>query len=81
MKKEELSALSNEALLKKQAGLKKGNTILIVVLSLLFILAVYISVTQKTFSPLVVVPLALSSIVFSSINQLKMIDAELERRA
>jgi Na+-transporting methylmalonyl-CoA/oxaloacetate decarboxylase beta subunit len=81
MKKEELEALSTEELMKKEAGIKKANNVLIILLSLLLIAAVYLSVKEQTFDPLLAVPLALSGIVFNSFNTLKMIKAEKESRS
>jgi Na+-transporting methylmalonyl-CoA/oxaloacetate decarboxylase beta subunit len=80
MKKEEIQQLSTEELMKKEASLKKANNVLIVLLALLFIAGIYLCIKEKTFHPLIVVPLGLSGIAVNNFNVLKLIKAEKEER-
>lgn len=74
-----LQEMSNEKLLAQKKSIEFLVGLLIGALIALLALAAYISINQG-FTPLVIVPLALSPIVLINLNTLKAIKKEIQSR-
>ncbi|OBS12354.1 redox-active disulfide protein 2 [Elizabethkingia miricola] len=79
MKNENLSELSTDDLRKKEKVTKLITSVFIGLLTLLFVLSIYITI-KKGFTPLFVVALALFPIVTLNLKNLKNIRNEIDSR-
>lgn len=79
MKNNKLSNQTLEELQKNRKTIKVITTMLISALSVLLILCIYITLS-KGFTPLLIVPLALSPIALLNLNSLRSIDKEIKTR-
>ncbi|MEW7292216.1 redox-active disulfide protein 2 [Aquimarina sp. 2304DJ70-9] len=80
MKKEDLKKLSTEELLKKSTALKTVTSLLAGVLIVLLGVTVFNSIKTKTLDMLLVIPIALSTILFINYKQIKDIKTEIKSR-
>lgn len=80
MKKEKLRKLSDNELLLLQKKLKTVTTLLALVLIILFITSIYVNISNRVNSLLLITPLALIPIVVMNTNYLKNIKQEKENR-
>ncbi|WP_291965905.1 hypothetical protein [Maribacter sp.] len=79
MNKESLSKLSNEKLLKKHTAAKTMVWLLAIVLTGCLLFFIYVSI-QDGFTPLVAVPLALSTIIPLNVKNMNTLKKELDSR-
>lgn len=80
MKSKNLKEWSVEELLKQQKTIKLVTGILIGMLSTLLILGIFLTFQEKFFNSFVVIPFALSPIVFLNLTTLKKVKEELNLR-
>lgn len=80
MKKEDYSNLEAEDLLKKKKTFIVVSSILAGMLIVLLILSIFVTLKNGKFSALMIIPFALSPIVFLNFSQVKLINKELELR-
>lgn len=78
MKNDENSNL--EQLQKKYKNLKTGTNVLIGILTVLYVVTVYSSISQKTFDPLLAFALCFSVVVLIHYKKLRTLRAEIESR-
>jgi mannose/fructose/N-acetylgalactosamine-specific phosphotransferase system component IID len=79
MKNENLNEISTDDLKKKEKVTRLITSVFIGMLSLLFVLSIYITI-KKGFTPLFVVALALFPVVTLNLKNLKNIRDEIESR-
>ena len=79
MKDNKLSTKTLEELQKNKKFIKTITIMLISALSLLLILTIYITII-KGFTPLLIIPLALSPIVLLNLNSIRSIDKAIKLR-
>lgn len=79
MKDDKLSDLNIEALQKRRKTLMILTILLAVMLLILLCASLYITFTQK-FTPLLIMPFALSPIVFLNMKNIKNIDKEIRSK-
>lgn len=79
MNKESLSKLSNEELLKKHTAAKTMVWLLAIVLTGVLLFFIYISI-QDGLTPLLTVPLALSTIIPLNVKNMNAFKRELDSR-
>ena len=80
MKKDDLSKLTEEQLVKREKTLRFTVGLLMGILIVLLIVAIFISVRDKSFNPALITPVALAAILPISFKKIKEIREELERR-
>ena len=80
MTQDDIKGLDQETLLNKQKSLTTSTSVLAGVLIVLFIATIYSSIREQTFDPLLVIPLAFSSILLRNYRILKWIKAEQKNR-
>ncbi|WP_299318161.1 hypothetical protein [uncultured Maribacter sp.] len=79
MNKESLSKLSNEELLKKHTAAKTMVWLLAIGLTGVLLFFIYVSI-QDGFTPLLAVPLALSTIIPLNVKNMNVLKKELDSR-
>ncbi len=79
MKDNKLSTKTLEELQKNKKFIKTITIMLITALSLLLVLTIYITFI-KGFTPLLIIPLALSPIVLLNLNSIRSIDKAIKLR-
>ncbi|NJO04003.1 MAG: redox-active disulfide protein 2 [Bacteroidia bacterium] len=80
MKKTEIKDIPTDVLKKKEKLLRLATGILIGMLIVLVAAAIFISVNNQSFSPMLVVALALFPISLMNIQRIKKIKEEIRRR-
>ncbi len=80
MKKQPYKNLTTEQLIQKAKGLKIVTGMLAGILTALFVLTLYNSITNNTFDPLLVTAIALSAILPINYMQIKNMQKEIKSR-
>lgn len=79
MKKKDLSNLSTDFLQKKEKSIKAITGMLAITLMALFVISLYMTI-RESFTPLLIVPIALLPILILNIKSINNINRELDSR-